>query len=210
MNKNNYVLFDFDGTIANTYPVIVEILNQIAPEYGTKQLSITEYQKLRHEHMLGAVRALGVSWYQLPFFLNRVRNELFERLDDVGMFPGMSDVIRELTDSGFSLGIVTANTKKNVDYFLLRQNIAPFFHFTRATSFFFGKTGTIKNICRGFQLNPETTWYIGDEVRDVEAAQACGLRNIAVSWGVNDRSLLTEAGPDLLIDEPIEIVKQLI
>lgn len=208
MQSNRYILFDFDGTLADTYPVVLEILNELAPEYGMKELQVAEYQKLRHMHMFEAVRYLDVPWYKLPFLLNRVRSELYTKLDMVSLFPGIQEVLPRLKETGYEMGIVTANTKKNVDYFLYLHQLTDFFHFTRPTSFIFGKTYSMKDVCRSYNLNPEQTWYIGDEVRDVEAAKDCGMRNIAVSWGVNDRSLLEEAKPDVLIDEPMEILGQ--
>jgi len=54
-------------------------------------------------------------------------------------------------------------------------------------------------------LAPSEVAYVGDEVRDVEAAREVGVTSIAVSWGYAERAALTALEPSYLVNEPLEL-----
>jgi phosphoglycolate phosphatase len=58
---------------------------------------------------------------------------------------------------------------------------------------------------RQLRALPNDAWYVGDEVRDVEAARGAGMRSLAVSWGFNSESVLRASHPDSLAFEPSEL-----
>lgn len=63
----------------------------------------------------------------------------------------------------------------------------------------FGKKRCLNKLIQQRSLSPSTTYYIGDEVRDVEAAHAAKINSIAVSWGFNSNAKLQQANPSQLI-----------
>jgi phosphoglycolate phosphatase len=56
-----------------------------------------------------------------------------------------------------------------------------------------------------FQLGPREVFLVGDELRDIEAAQETGVHMAAITWGYNSPQALAEASPDYLFTKPLEI-----
>ena len=78
-------------------------------------------------------------------------------------------------------------------------------HFGTGASLF-GKASKLKTSLVACAAAAERTASIGDEVRDVEAAQAAGLASLAATWGYASASALKSAGPTRLIDDPTQII----
>ncbi|MGA1474197.1 MAG: HAD hydrolase-like protein [Prochlorothrix sp.] len=70
-----------------------------------------------------------------------------------------------------------------------------------------GKQRVLKRLVRRQGWAAEQVCYVGDEVRDVEAARGAGVRSIAVTWGFNTTAVLNRANPDYLIDHPAELIE---
>ena len=73
----------------------------------------------------------------------------------------------------------------------------------------FGKAGALKKLIEKGKLDPNRVHYVGDEVRDVAAAKAAGVRSIAVSWGYAQRAALAALNPDHIVDTPAQLVQLL-
>jgi phosphoglycolate phosphatase-like HAD superfamily hydrolase len=69
-----------------------------------------------------------------------------------------------------------------------------------------GKQRGLRRVLRQTALAAHDVLYIGDEVRDITAAQDVGLDVAAVTWGVNSRSLLAQHSPSQLIDRPEQLL----
>ena len=96
--------------------------------------------------------------------------------------------------------------KKDIKVFL-KNNGLNFFGFIYTESNLFGKGRALNNLLIKHRLDPEETIYIGDEVRDIEAAKKAGIKIISVSWGFNSAKLLQKAKPDFLINKPKELLQ---
>jgi phosphoglycolate phosphatase-like HAD superfamily hydrolase len=77
------------------------------------------------------------------------------------------------------------------------------------TSTLFGKSRALSQALSKEHLDPREVIYIGDEVRDVEACQKCGLNVIAVTWGLNSQTALRNTGTPT-VDHPAELLNQLL
>jgi len=69
----------------------------------------------------------------------------------------------------------------------------------------FGKDRTISKIIKDMKLEKSKVYFVGDEVRDIEAGKKVGIKTIAVSWGYNTKDALDKEHPDHLIDSPLEL-----
>jgi phosphoglycolate phosphatase len=72
-----------------------------------------------------------------------------------------------------------------------------------------GKARSLFKLFKREGVDPTTSWYIGDETRDIIGAHAAGLKIISVSWGYNSRQALLDKEPELLVDTPEELTKAL-
>ena len=198
-------IFDFDGTIADTLRTGVDIYNKIAEEKGFGKVNEENVEKLRDMSVREVAKELGISLLQIPRVAVRIRSELKREISRLNMFSGMREMLGELKKRGAILGILSSNSEENVRAFLSHHDIE-MFDYVESESNIFGKGGALKHLMKKHHLDPSGTMFIGDEVRDVEAARENGVKSVAVTWGANSKKALKAAKPDFVIDKPKELV----
>ncbi len=203
------IIFDFDGTIANTLDSIVSIFNDIAPKFRCEKIDMKDRETLRARRPQDFLKDYGVTNWKLPFLLIKIRKELHSRIAEIEPITGIVDVLLALKKSGYSLGIMTSNSKENVQLFLDKNHLSQVFDFIYTGRNIFGKNKVIMKLLRDQNLSLDATIYVGDETRDVEAVKKIGMQMIAVSWGFNTREILMNANPDIVLDEPRELIEYL-
>ncbi len=203
MSPKPTLIFDFDGTLADTLPLLLALSNRLAPEYGHRRVAEADIDALRGLHAREVLRWLKIPWYQLPRLARRIRTELHREIPQVAPIKSMPAIVNQLAPD-FGLGILTTNSVANVRVFLTTQQITHF-AFVRSSPRLLGKSRTLKRVLREQGLVAADTLYIGDEVRDVEAAHASGLNTIAVSWGANATDALGRANPYAIVHHPSEL-----
>lgn len=199
------IIFDFDGTIADTQNTIITITNRLAPEFNYPPLSEEEIARLRGLTTREIIKQSRVSLWKIPFLIKRVKQELKKEMQTVKPIPGMENALEELKKNNFQLGIITSNSEENAIYFLRQHGLLHCFNFIKSSSHLFGKGKVIKQLLREKKIAPETAIYVGDETRDIEAARKSGVKIIAVSWGFNTGTALAKCEPDVLISDPSEL-----
>jgi phosphoglycolate phosphatase len=113
--------------------------------------------------------------------------------------------LERLAASGVRTGVLSSNTAPNVRAFLARHGFAAPEILSTGVSIF-GKAARLRDVMQRHRLLAADVVYVGDEVRDIEACRAAGVRSVAVSWGYGERSALLAAAPDALVDAPEELV----
>ncbi len=202
------IIFDFDGTLADSLAVLVQITNELAPEFGIDPISPEQVAALRGLNSQEIIKMSGVSLWQIPFLLRRYQVRFHQRAARVLLFPEIEQMLHELKFSGYKLGIVSSNSVENIDVVLRHYQIDQLFSFIKSCSVF-GKGRAIRSIMRANYAVAHETVYVGDEVRDIEAARRSKVVSIAVTWGFNAAELLLTKQPDFLVNSPHEIVKLL-
>lgn len=201
-------IFDFDGTIVDSLEQAITAYNQLAPRFFVKPIDRHDVPRLRTLGARTAMREHGVSWWKLPFLVRSMRSALHEHVDGLQAFPGMADALRGLVARGHRLCILSTNSNRTIERFLARNDLHIFEQVAGGTSMF-GKARALRTLLRDAKLDARSALYIGDEVRDLEAAHASGLRSVAVSWGYAGRESLAAARPTHLIDRPEELATYL-
>lgn len=196
------LIFDFDGTIADSFEVIVRLANRLALEFGYPVVQPDEIATLQNLSSREIVRQSGIPPWKFPFLLRRLQRELNQEIGQLQLIPGMQETLLALHQRGDRLGIVTSNSCANVYAFLAAQNLTPAFEFVDSGLSLFGKGRIIQRVLHQHRLNPAEVLYVGDETRDIEAAHHIGIPVVAVTWGFNSRQALAAAQPDYLIDQP--------
>lgn len=204
--KNLVILFDFDGTIANTLESIIGIMNKLSDEFGFKKIQENQVEYLRGKHPLEILRSLEISLFKLPFVVRKARKEINSHIAFLSPTVDLLPILKYLKKNKFRIGLVTSNTEENVRKFL-HANELDVFDLFYTTKKIFGKDRTISKIINDLKLEKSQVFFIGDEIRDVEAGKKAGVRTIGVSWGYNTREALRRGNPDFLIDSPKELEK---
>jgi phosphoglycolate phosphatase len=208
------VLFDFDGTFADTAADLARALNRLRSARGLVDLPLED---LRPHASSGARGLIGAGLGILPehpefktlrdSFLKHYAAEICV---DTRLFPGMDELLAGLEARGLRWGIVT-NKSTNLTRLLVKALGLE----TRAACVVCGDTtphlkpnpASLLHAARELALPPGECVYLGDDLRDVQAARAAGMRSVAAGWGYG-RDLLTWQA-DAVIGHPLELLAQL-
>ncbi|MBI2465490.1 HAD-IA family hydrolase [Candidatus Shapirobacteria bacterium] len=200
------IVFDFDGTIADTFDAAVKILNRLAPEYGYEPVTEEMQREFKRLGTKKAMKAFGVSWFQFIRVGRRAIKELKNDISTINMFPGMPGVFRELQKQGIKMGILSSNSKENIQRFFSENGLEGVFEYIVPSGLMWGKARKLKKVIRKRKLNKDQLIYVGDETKDVIASHKAGVRIIAVTWGYNSEEALMGYVPNWVARKPQEIV----
>jgi phosphoglycolate phosphatase len=182
MSKYRLAIFDSDGTLADTLPWMRSIFNELAEEHGFRRVEPGEYHRFRDLHGRALLRELGLPLWKLPRVVSSMRRRMAEYTGKLTLFPGTSEVLQRLAVSGVQLGIVSSNSRENVERVLGMENAKLIAHFACGVSMF-GKAAKVRDVLRRSAVGRQHAIYIGDEIRDAEAASKARIAFGAVIWG---------------------------
>ena len=203
----NVILFDFDGTIADTFDAILAIGNRLADEFGYKPVDREAVRQLQSLNTRQVLKQARVPIFKLPALLRRIRVELNAEIHKAKPISGIETALHALRQRGNHLGIVTSNSADNVALFLKRHHLETYFEFVSSGATLFGKSRTIRRLLKQKNLASATVIYVGDETRDIEAARKLAIKIVSVSWGFNSGEILLTQKPDMLVHQPFELVE---
>jgi len=198
------LIFDFDGTIADTFFIAVDVFRKLAD--GRHDSGDEEIEELRSLPARDAIRRVGARWWHLPYILYYARKEVKRRQDEIKPIKGVPEVLAELRNRGYRLFIVSSNSTKNVNRFLHNNELGDCFSDAYGNIGIFAKSGGLRKIAKEHHLKIEDCCYIGDEARDVEAARRAEMSCISVSWGYNNMTGLKRGNPEKIISKPKELL----
>jgi len=198
----NVIIFDFDGTIADSLEAVLSISNRLAPKFGYPITHPEEVEQLKNLSSREIIKRSKIASFKIPFLLLQFRAELNREIYQLKLIPGIKTALLSLKQQGNRLGIVTSNSCKNVNLFLTIHELEDVFDFVGSGLALFGKGRVIQRLLNQQLIDRAMAVYVGDETRDIEAARKIGIKMIAVSWGFNSRQALAAENPDYLIDRP--------
>lgn len=199
------IIFDFDGTIADSFDYVADFL---AKEAGVT-LDKSQRQELRGLSMQAIARRLGFGWWRLPRLFLRGRHNMNKVIKQLQPIKGMPEIIKHLNSEGHELFIVTSNTVKNVHKFLYRRDLQTYFVEVYGGISLFGKAPALRRLLREHYFHIEDAIYIGDELRDIQAAQFLGMRVVSVSWGFARQTDLQSKKPTAMVHTPAQLLTYL-
>jgi phosphoglycolate phosphatase len=206
------VLFDLDGTLADTAPDLARALNRLRDERGLPPLPLAQLRAYASSGARGLIQAgLGIGRDDAEFpvlregFLDHYENALCV---DTRLFPGVAELLDALDARGTPWGVVTNKAERFTQPLMQRLGLG-----TRAACTVSGDTTPhlkphpepLLHASRALGLAPEYCVYLGDDLRDIEAAIAAGMLPIAVRWGYLGTGPALEAwNAGGIIAEPLE------
>lgn len=197
-------IFDYDGTLADSALAVLPVYNALAPGLGLPPMTETDFPRLRRLGPKGAIEAFGVPLWKVPLLLAQVRRELEQRQIVSSLYPGLDEIFASDAFRQIRRYILSSNSRANIDRFLAHHALGSFERIDCGASLF-GKARRFRSLLKSEGLRPSEVAYVGDEVRDIEAAREVGATSIAVSWGYADRDVLKASDPDFLVDETAQL-----
>lgn len=209
------VFFDLDGTLADTAPDLVAAANQLLI---ARNLAPKQYEVLRPCASAGARGLIGGAFGidpEHPDFIP-LRDEFFTNYEKALLvnsviFEGVDHLLDQLDQAKLPWGIVTNKSERFTnpltDLMGLRQ---------RAVSTVSGDTTPhskphpepILHAARIANIDPNKSVYVGDDIRDIVAGKAAGMRTIAAAYGYCGCEEPPEAwGADYLVRHPLELLE---
>lgn len=209
------VLFDLDGTLADTAPDLAASVNFLLAEAGRPQKSLAALRPYTSQGVRGM---LGAAFGMVPDdpgydalatrFLDRYASHLCV---DSRLFDGIEAMLDTLEDAGLRWGIVTNKRMRYTAPLVELLQLTP-----RTTCVVSGDTTAaakpsplpVLHACALLGVAPERTIYVGDDRRDILAGQAAGCRSVAVRWGYfGDSGQPDDWGADHIVDHPLELAR---
>jgi 2-phosphoglycolate phosphatase len=197
------VLFDFDGTLADSYPAITASVNHVRSLHSLPPLPIDEVRRFvgrGPEYLIGQTVPVGD--------VNRNTAKYKAHHPSVmksgtHLFPGVPDLLTALKQRGYPLAICSnkprAFTVALLDYLRIGTLI----------DFVIGPEDVprpkpapdmLKKALRQLRLDGQAALYVGDMVVDIETARGAGTAVWVVPTGSNDRATLEAGNPDRVLD----------
>lgn len=193
-SRYKMVIFDFDGTLADSFPWFVGVINDVASKFNFRRVESHEIEGLRGYDARRLMKHLGIPFWKVPLIARHMQRMMTRDIERIALFEGVEPLLRELRQRGITLALVTSNTRENALRALGPENAALFDHFVCGASIL-GKHAKFKKLLKTCGLLPQETLCIGDELRDIEAARKEAIPFGAVAWGYTSEDALRAAAP---------------
>lgn len=202
------VIFDLDGTLADSFPWFLRNVNDVADRFGFRRITDGNRESLRHAGSREILKRLEIPLWKLPAIARHMRRMKTADLAGIPLFPGAEAMLRVLRDGGITLALVSSDHEANARG-QLGEAAQLFAHFDCGASLF-GKSTKFRRVMKRSGVTPAQAISVGDEVRDIEAARAAGIACGAVMWGAAAPNALRALRPDLVFERMEDIAAQLI
>jgi 2-phosphoglycolate phosphatase len=208
------VLFDLDGTLADTAADLAQALNAVRRERGLEALSLAALRPFASAGARGLLGAgLGVTPEHEEFASLReafLRHYAARICVDTRLFPGMAELLAALEARGIAWGIVTNKSTALTHRLLDALGLAG-----RPACIVCGDTtphlkphpAPLLHAAAALRLAPRQCLYAGDDLRDAQAARAAGMPVVAVEWGYGQG--MHEWPADAVLARPEDLISRL-
>lgn len=175
-------IFDFDGTLADSFPWFLGVLDEVAERFGIRRVDAAEREALRACPPREILRRLAVPGWKLPAIVAHLRRRKAEAAHRIPLFPGVPALLRDLSARGVVLGLVSSDSEASIRRTLGAESAACIAWWECGASLF-GKAARLRRLLGQSGVAAAEAIYIGDELRDAEAAREAGIAFGAVCWG---------------------------
>jgi phosphoglycolate phosphatase len=182
LTRYQLVIFDFDGTLADSFPFFASVFNQLAQQYRFNPIELHEVENLRHASPRQIMQHVGMAGWKLPLVSRHFIRRMRQNAHQIELFAQVAESLQFLAAANVQLAIVSSNSQQNVAA-ILGPELMRLFGQVYCGMSIFGKTAHLKKMVKKSGLLPRQVIYIGDQETDAEAAAAAQIDFGAVSWG---------------------------
>lgn len=204
MNPYKFIVFDFDGTIADSRSLFIELYNELALKHDYNLLNEDNLDVLRSISISERCKLLGVPIYRIPFLASTIIKKYKASVPQLQFNEGMKELLLSLGSNHIPCAVLSSNSKENIQKFFELNGIVNSDIFSSRS--IFGKHHLINKFLKQKNLKPSDILYVGDELRDVIACRKSGVAVAWVSWGYDSEESLKNNKPDYHIDSPAQIL----
>jgi len=207
-----HLLFDLDGTLADSFPGISRSINTTLTTLGRDPLPDERLRAcvgLRLATIFGNL--LDTDDQALIDRAVAIYRPLFDEagIFESRVFPGIPEALSTFRASGHALQVVTVRSIQSARLVVRHFELEPYFdavHGPLPTERGCDKADLVRAALTLAGARAEDAIMIGDRADDIRAARAHGVRAVAVGWGYGGHDELTEARPDFVAGSVPELV----
>ena len=207
--RYDLIVWDWDGTIMDSTPTIVQCIQQSCRDLGFKEPD---------DSLASSVIGLGihdslrraVPWIEPAHFPNlteRFRYHYLAKDHELHLFPGIRELLEDLRADGFLLGVATGKSRVGLDRSLSHHQLGHLFHETRTADESFSKPhpGMLLELSDVMQVPMRRMLMIGDTTHDLDMAATAGVAAVAVTHGAHPPSTLKESSSLAHVDDVAQL-----
>jgi phosphoglycolate phosphatase len=214
--RSGAVLFDFDGTLADTAPDLAATVNRMRVEQGHEPMPLERLRPFASAGARGLLQAAFGIKPDDPEY-KAMREEFLDLYAqhccrETRLFPGIAELLEELRARDIRWGVVTNKATRFTEAILLALELKPdCVACGDTTPHLKPHPASCLHAAEQLRLAPQACWYLGDDLRDMKAARAAGMRPAAVEWGYHHPDT---GGPgtweaDVIIAQPMDLLRHL-
>lgn len=202
--RYDLVAFDFDGTLADTFPWFADALDGLAERFHFRRPTSDERRAMRHLDAREILKLLGVPMWKMPAIAAYTRRLMTDSRDTLRVFEGVGKMLEQAQATGAQLAVVSSNSIENVRGVLGSTNASRISYFECGVDLF-GKAAKLRRLLKRSGVTAPRAALVGDELRDIDAARAAGMHALSVNWGYNHPDALSTRKPEHLFTSVEEL-----
>lgn len=204
----NYIIFDFDGTLADSNQLLMKAWNTFADKYHYTPVTLDDLTISRNLSIQERARKYRFPMHKLPIILPKFYRFFKDHMEEVQLFNGIKEMLDTLSAKGFTIIILSSNAKENIESLLQREEVTCVSQILTSSKLF-SKDAVLKKFMKKQQVAPEEILYVGDELRDIVACNKVNIPFMWVSWGLDGFELIRKENPKYIVHTPDELIHTL-
>jgi phosphoglycolate phosphatase len=200
-------VFDFDGTLADTSQLFLDAFDDASTIHGFRRFDRENMELLRTMEATKILKHHDVPFWKIPAIARTMHQLMAREIGKVSLVQGLEAALESLHGAGHTMAILTSNSRDNVHGVLGDRTSRLFSHFECEVSLL-TKRRLLQKVMRMLGASRETTLFVGDELRDLRAAKALGVRFGAVAWGYNSMDSLIAHGAEHHFHSPLDLTRR--
>ncbi|MCK9990742.1 MAG: phosphoglycolate phosphatase [Rugosibacter sp.] len=203
------IVFDWDGTLLDSTGTIAASIQAAAKDLD---IPVPSDERARHIIGLGLLDALRYAMPGLPEsryaeVADRYRHHYLSRDQDLLLFAGAAELVKDLANAGFALAVATGKSRRGLDRALETSGLGQYFQATRCADECHSKPHPqmLEELMAAFGVPSATTLMIGDTTHDLQMAKNAGAQGLGVTYGAHPRAALEAESPLFCADDVTQL-----
>ncbi|MGK7377541.1 HAD-IA family hydrolase [Planococcus sp. 1R117A] len=203
-----YIIFDFDGTLADSTQLFMQAWNTFAKQFNYLPVTQEDLVSSRNLTIQQRAKKYEFPMHKIPIILPKVYQYFKAHMNEVALFDGIKEMLEALARNGYKIVIISSNAQENIELFLRQEGIDTVSQ-VLTSSRIFGKDTVIRKFMKQQNLTADQLLYVGDEVRDILACNKVSVPFAWVSWGLDGYELIEKEKPRFVVHSPQELMSAL-
>lgn len=188
------VVFDFDGTLVDDVGLLIDAARVVLRSAGFAAAAEADFDALRDMHPRRALEAIDVPIRAVPGLVRGLRREMRRRALEIEFSEEATESVRNLHGSGFTLAIMSSNSPRLIRSVIQKAELAHCFTLVARGGAVSDRAIRLRRVMRRRSAQARSWVFVGDEIRDLQAARGCGIPFVGVGWGVTSANAFAVAG----------------